>query len=152
MHAELDRSTVITANAQFWEQMVAISVAPLPQSEPLCLEPGHIDAWVTLSGAWNGRVDVKLSGRLAHHAAAALMMQPVETVQPADALDATREIANIIAGVIKPSLPRPSSMAIPEAEVQSSSFHAPGAGGNALVVSFGHAAGKMLVCVSETAT
>jgi hypothetical protein len=40
---------------------------------------------------------------LAYQATAAMMMQPLEAVGEADALDATKEIANIIASTIKSS-------------------------------------------------
>ena len=56
---------------------------------------------------------------LAYQATAAMMMQPLETVAEADALDATKEIANMIAGVIKSSLPRPCTMAVPESTVEA---------------------------------
>jgi hypothetical protein len=38
---------------------------------------------------------------LAYEATAAMLMQPVASVEMADTLDATREIANMIAGIIK---------------------------------------------------
>jgi len=37
-----------------------------------------------------------------------MMMQPLETVAESDALDATKEIANMIAGTIKSALPAPA--------------------------------------------
>jgi hypothetical protein len=59
---------------------------------------------------------------LAYQATAMMMMQPLETVAESDALDATKEIANMIAGTIKSSLPRPCTMTVPESIVETEGF------------------------------
>ena len=51
-----------------------------------------------------------------------MLMQPPETVAEADRLDAIKEIANMIAGVIKSSLPRPCAMSVPEAVLKPEKF------------------------------
>ncbi len=53
---------------------------------------GAVVGSVDLGGVWKGRIEVRLAEGLAYHAtAAAMMMQAVETVGEADALDAAKE-------------------------------------------------------------
>ena len=53
MGIELDESSIIKANFQFWEQMLAMKLEPLPSTVEFCLEAGHVLGRVRLSGAWN---------------------------------------------------------------------------------------------------
>jgi hypothetical protein len=76
-------------------------------------------------------------------------MQQVDSVVEADALDATKEIANMIAGLIKSSLPRPCTMTVPESEVDGEVFHKGSNCDDCLDVSFRHASGAFLVRVLE---
>ena len=86
--------------------MIAMRLEPVPDSEMLCVGPEHLIGSVSLSGMWKGRIEVRLAEGLAQTATAAMLMQSVETITEADALDATREIANMLGGAIKSSLPR----------------------------------------------
>lgn len=149
MRARVDFECVVKANAQFWEQMLAMSLEAMPSAEAFCLRAGHMVGSVRLTGVWKGRIEVRLDGGLAYAATAAMMMQALDTVGEADALDATREIANMIAGTIKSSLPRPCSMTIPEAVMERDRFHAGAAPAESLEVVFQHAAGEMMVRVVE---
>jgi len=149
MQARLDEQGVIKANAQFWEQMLAMKLEALPCAEEPRLGSAHLLGSVTLSGAWTGLIEVRLGSGLAFHATAAMMMQTLESVVEADALDATREIANMIAGTIKSSLPRPCSMSVPESAVEREDFRIPSPSGDALLVSFRHASGDLMVRIFE---
>jgi len=149
MRAQVDQECVIKANSQFWEQMLAMTLNPTLFPEEFCVGAGHIVGSVNLSGVWKGRVEVRMTGRLAYEATAAMMMQPVDSVVEADALDATREIANMIAGTIKSSLPRPCSMAVPESAVQRERFRGLAQAEDSLVVGFRHASGNLVVRVWE---
>ena len=73
-------------------------------------------------GVWKGRIEVRMTQGLAYQATATMMMQPLESVLEFDALDATKEIANIIAGTIKSSLPRPCTMTVPTSAVDRDGF------------------------------
>jgi hypothetical protein len=84
---------------------------------------------------------------LTNTATAAMLMQPVEAVVEADALDATREIANMIAGVIKSSLPRPCVMTVPEVAIKLEQFCGQMRNEHSVAVIFQHAAGTMMVRV-----
>ena len=147
MGIELDESSIIKANFQFWEQMLAMKLEPLPSTVEFCLEAGHVLGRVSLSGAWNGQIEVRMDEGLTHQATAAMLMQPLAEVIDADALDATKEIANMIAGVIKSSLPRPCAMTVPEAETNLEQFCGEMRDEHSVSVVFRHAAGTMMVRV-----
>jgi hypothetical protein len=149
MQAQLDEASLVKANAQFWEQMLDMRLEPVPDSEVFCVGPGHLMGSVSLSGMWKGHIEVRLAGGLAQAATAAMLMQPVDTVTEADALDAIREIANIIGGVIKSSLPRPCAMALPESSVATDGLCTRPCAENALAVALRHAAGVLLLRVWE---
>lgn len=149
MWAQLDEQCVIKANAQFWEQMLAMTLHPLFVAGEFCVGAGHVLGTVALGGVWKGRIEVRMAEGLAYQATAAMMMQPVETVGEADALDATKEIANMIAGVIKSSLPRPCTMTVPESAVEAEGFCHPAQTADSLVVAFRHASGDLMVRVWE---
>jgi chemotaxis protein CheX len=149
--AELDEQSLISANAHFWEQMLAMRLEPVPFSGQFCLEQGHLLASVELSGVWKGRIEVRIDERLACSATAAMLMQPVEDVVHADMLDAIGEIANMVAGAIKSSLPRPTTMTIPVSAVEAAAFCGLHRTEDTLVVGFRHADGDLMVRVWERA-
>jgi len=148
MRAKLDEQSVVKANTQFWEQMLAMNLQTASSSEESCIGMGHMLGSVNLGGVWKGRIEVRMDIRLAYEATAAMMMQAVETVGEADVLDATKEIANMIAGTLKSSLPRPCSMTVPESSIECGGHSGSGAE-DTLVVGFFHAAGALLVRVCE---
>jgi CheY-specific phosphatase CheX len=149
MKALVDEQCVIKANSQFWEQMLAMTLDTLPAPKEFCVGAGHVLGSVNLGGVWKGRIEVRLAEGLAYQATAAMMMQPLETVAEADALDAAKEIANMIAGTVKSSLPRPCTMSVPESAVQAESFCGPAQTEDSLVVAFHHESGDLMVRVWE---
>lgn len=84
MAIELDESSIIKANFQFWDQMLAMKLDPLPCADRFCLESGHALGTVCLSGAWNGQVEIRMEEGLTNTATAAMLMQPVGAVVEAD--------------------------------------------------------------------
>ncbi len=149
MRARLDEQCVIQANAQFWEQMLVMTLDSMLIAEQFCVDAGHILGSVDFSGEWKGRIEVRIARGLAYAATAAMMMQPIDTVVEADALDAVREIANMIAGTIKSSLPRPCTMAVPESAVEAMEFCDMPRTEDSLSVAFRHAAGDLMIRVWE---
>ena len=149
MKAQVDEQCVIKANSQFWEQMLSMSLDTLARPEDFYAGLGHVLGSVNLGGVWKGRIEVRMAGSLAYQATAAMMMQPLETVGEADALDATKEIANMIAGTIKSSLPRPCTMTVPESAVEADDFCNPEPADDSLVVAFRHATGDLMVRIWE---
>lgn len=149
MQAQINEQTVVNASRQFWEQMLSMSVEALPATQQGALAAGHMLGSVALSGVWKGRIEVRMAIGLAYEATAAMMMQAVDSVAEADALDATKEIANMIAGVIKSSLPRPCTMTVPESGVEAEPLRRGSMSEECLDVSFRHASGEFLVRVLE---
>lgn len=150
MKAQLDEQSVIKANAQFWEQMLGIHLEPVPMADIFCVGTRHVLGSVNLSGVWTGRIEVRIDEKLALSATAAMLMQPVETVGQADTLDAIQEIANMTAGVIKSSLPRPCTMTVPVSAFEPDKFCKRQRCPNSLTVGFRHADGDLMVRITET--
>jgi CheY-specific phosphatase CheX len=149
MKALLDEQSLVRANAQFWEQMLAMQVDTMPSATQFCVDAGHLVGYVVMGGAWKGRVEVRMASNLAYEATAAMLMQPLESVGESDALDAAKEIANMIAGTIKSSLPRPCSMSVPGSAVEAAGFCGQARTDDALAVGFHHQAGDMMVYIWE---
>lgn len=149
IQTQLDAGCVIQASHQFWQQMLAMTLEPWLETGDFHADPGHVFGGVSLSGAWRGRIEVRFAGRLAREATAAMLMMPIETVGEEETIDATKEIANIIAGVIKSALPRPCAMTVPEAAIAGASFSGGDALGDSLAVAFRHSSGEMMVRVCE---
>ncbi|MGO8933668.1 MAG: chemotaxis protein CheX [Terracidiphilus sp.] len=151
MLAELDEASLVKANAQFWEPMIAMRLEPVASTEEFCVGPGHLIGSVSLYGLWKGRIEVRMAAGLALAATAAMLMQPAETVTEADTLDATKEIANIIGGVIKSSLPNPCTLNVPESSVAADGMCMRPRTADVLAVAFRHNTGSLLLRVWEEA-
>jgi CheY-specific phosphatase CheX len=149
MKALIDERSVIKANAQFWEQMLAMTLDPVASPEEFSAGAGHLMGCIDLAGAWKGRITVRMTEGLAYEATAAMMMQPRESVGEADVLDASKEIANMIAGTLKSSLPRPCSMSVPESALEAEEFKGRKPAEDTLMVAFRHASGDLMVHVWE---
>jgi len=149
MHVTITVESIHNANAQFWEQMLAMRLEPIDETQLRCIGAEHVMGSCDLSGVWAGSVEVRLSRGLALHATSAMLMQPLEQVQANDTLDAIKEIANMIAGTIKSALPRPCVMTVPFAEVASADFCILPRTPNSVTVFFGHAAGELMIRVWE---
>jgi CheY-specific phosphatase CheX len=155
MQVRVTEENIQRANAQFWEQMLAMQLEPIDlmeisAEEPVlarCIGPEHVMGSCDLAGVWVGRIEVRLSSGLARRATSAMLMQPEESVQPEDTLDATKEIANMIAGTIKSALPRPCTMTVPTAEVESADFCIVPRTPDSVTVFFRHEAGELMVRV-----
>jgi len=140
------------ASAQFWEQMLDMHLEPCNKTwargeDQRCIEPNHVVAHCNLSGVWAGRIEVRLTLGLARQATSAMLMQPLETVEASDTLDATKEIANMIAGTLKSALPRPCSMTVPSAQWESGEFCVLPRTDDTVTVFFHHAAGELMIRV-----
>jgi len=149
MKAHVDEESVIKANAQFWEQMLMMTLAPVVRADQFCVGAGHALGYVDLHGNWKGRIEVRMTGGLAQQATAAMLMMPVESVAEADTLDATKEIANMIAGTIKSSLPRPCSMTVPESAFEPDHYCEAPQKEDSIAVAFRHDSGDLLVRIHE---
>ena len=146
MPVQLQESSIEEASAQFWEQMLSMKLYPM-STHDFYLGSGHLLGSVGLTGAWSGRVEIRMDERLSREATAAMLMQATEDVTEADALDAAKEITNMLAGVIKSSLPRPSAMTVPEARVVNECYCSAMRNLHSVAVAFRHDSGEMIVSV-----
>jgi|HubBroStandDraft_5_1064220.scaffolds.fasta_scaffold40714_2 CheY-specific phosphatase CheX len=160
MHVAVTEESIQKANALFWEQMLAMQLHPIAEtqwdatesaSKVRCIGAEHVLGSCDLSGVWCGRIEVRLSRGLALEATATMLMQPIEQVQAGDTLDATKEIANMIAGTLKSALPRPCTMTVPSAEIEFGNFCIPPRTPDSVTVFFHHASGELMVRVWEYA-
>ncbi|MGA7343928.1 MAG: chemotaxis protein CheX [Terracidiphilus sp.] len=149
MRAHLDEKSVIKASTQFWEQMLEMTLRPVPACGGFCADSRHLLGSVDLAGVWKGRIEVRMTEKLAYRATAAMLMQPLASVAEADTLDATKEIANMIAGAIKSSLPRPCTMAVPASAFETCGYCRCEPAADTLAVAFLHDDGGMMVRVWE---
>ena len=156
MHQSVTEESIEKANAQFWEQMLAMHLAPIDEAGKAapamrCIGSGHVMGCCLLSGVWSGRIEVRLSRGLALAATAAMLMQPEDQVEDADTLDAAKEIANMIAGTLKSALPRPCSMSVPSAEIEDGDCCVLPRTEDSVTVFFAHDSGELMVRVCEAA-
>ena len=154
MHSSVTEDSIAKANGQFWEQMLSMSLTAIAsggwvESPRRCIGTGHVMGSCLLRGTWTGRIEVRLSRGLALAATSAMLMQPIEEVQDADTLDATKEIANMIAGTLKSALPRPCSLSVPNAAIEEEDFCALARTEDSVTVFFAHESGELMVRVWE---
>jgi CheY-specific phosphatase CheX len=160
MHDAITESCIERATTLFWEQMLAMPMqlsateAPLQTQDqgPLfsrCIGENHVFGECRLTGAWQGRIEIRMSMGLAIAATAGMLMQPAELVGDSDLLDAAKEIANMTAGTIKSALPRPCTMTVPIAEIVPADFCALPETLNSIATFFEHANGELVVFVYE---
>jgi CheY-specific phosphatase CheX len=156
MHEAISQASIEKANALFWEQMLAMQLNAVnrncvEETNVRCIGVEHVMGSCDLSGVWSGRIEVRLSRGLALEATAAMLMLPVDQVQAADILDATKEIANMIAGTLKSALPRPCAMTVPSAALETADFCILPRTCDSVTVFFCHPTGELMVRVWEQA-
>ena len=154
MRTHLTPEIVEGANSQFWQQMLGMRLERTGPEEWRGVDDDHASirhmlGCCELSGAWKGRIEVRLSLGLARAATAAMLMQAPEDVLAEDMLDATKEIANMIAGTIKSALPRPCSMSVPYSAIEDREVNVLTCATGSPSVFFHHESGKLLVRVCE---
>lgn len=151
MANELDEESIIKASSQFWEQMLCMRLAPVAAEHSAHVSRGDVVGSVTLSGAWNGSIEIIMNAGLATTATAAMLMQAAAEVTEADKLDAAKEIANMIAGTIKSALPRPCHMTVPCSGLHPAECGAPCAPHGLLEVALAHDSGCLWIRVLRRA-
>ncbi len=99
--------------------MLAAEAWPDPDGAAGAIYP--VMGVVFFAGAWKGAVQVEFEAKLAHHITAHLMAVPLPRQVDSDVRDAIGEVANMIAGNLKSTLPPETVMSMP-AVVDGSSF------------------------------
>ena len=82
-----------------------LDATELRRSADLEPQPLMVRANIALNGDWKGQVVVYVSPELAKEMAAAMMHSDVAAMGKAESFDAVGEIANMIAGNLRPLLP-----------------------------------------------
>ncbi|MFN3713484.1 MAG: chemotaxis protein CheX [Alcanivoracaceae bacterium] len=75
--------------------------------------PAASGALVSISGAWQGVVEVRVTGTMGRRIAALMFRCATQEVDDDKLRDALDEVANIIGGNVKALLPSPSQLSIP---------------------------------------
>ncbi|MBX7190733.1 MAG: chemotaxis protein CheX [Sandaracinaceae bacterium] len=89
------------------EPRPATSPPPPPSDDDLV-------AWVTISGAWTGKVAVRLSPALATRLAREIMEVDPHSTDDLEVRDVAGEVANMIGGNLKALLPEPCRLSLPK--------------------------------------
>ncbi len=90
---------------------------PVGPPDPDAVIRGDVCASVSISGAWHGHLVVSCSSVAARYAAAALLMMDIADVTPDDITDALGELANVVGGNVKSTLPSVCTMSLPHVVV-----------------------------------
>lgn len=74
---------------------------------------GSLETAVRIEGAWSGEVALSMSDSTALALAAAMLSTPEDRLSTSDAEDVAAELANMIGGNLKATLPSPSRLSVP---------------------------------------
>jgi chemotaxis protein CheX len=121
--------------------VLGLDAIPEDDASAPASDDGLLAGAVQISGAFEGTVTVACSPALAEHAAAILFDVPDGAATDSDTRDALSELINITGGNLKPLVPGPSKLSLPE--ILASSAAATAAAGKLL--------GKVrFACMGET--
>jgi chemotaxis protein CheX len=91
------------------------SAAVIPTGAPVPEGSARVSAWVSIVGAWNGRVEVRVSPALALRLVREVMQLEADSPDSPDVADIVGELANMIGGNLKGLLPPDCRMSVPHA-------------------------------------
>jgi hypothetical protein len=109
----IDDATVQAIAEEAWTALVGEDelLRPLPGELPADV----VSAWVDVVGPWTGSVVLTTGAQTAADLTRALLGEAApELVEHEDVADAYGEIANVVGGNVKASLPGPSALSLPE--------------------------------------
>lgn len=113
-----------------FDTVLGLDAVPADGPPPPSTGPAMLAGAVRITGAFDGAVTVSCSSQLARHAAAILFDVPDGTATESDTRDALSELVNITGGNLKPLVPGPSTLSLPE--VADGATHAALAGSRLL--------------------
>lgn len=97
-----------------FDTVLGLEAVPADDAAPAADDPGMLAGAVHISGAFEGTVTVSCTTALAVHAAAILFDVPDGAATESDTRDALSELVNITGGNLKPLVPGPSRLSLPE--------------------------------------
>ena len=97
-----------------FDTVLGLEAVPAEGAAPPVDAPGMLAGAVQISGAFEGTVTVSCTTALAVHAAAILFDVPDGAATESDTRDALSELVNITGGNLKPLVPGPSKLSLPQ--------------------------------------
>lgn len=97
-----------------FDTVLGLEAVPTDGTPPLPAGAAMLAGAVRITGAFDGAVTVSCSPQLASHAAAILFDVPDGAATETDTRDALSELVNITGGNLKPLVPGPSTLSLPE--------------------------------------
>jgi len=94
--------------------VLGLDAEPVDRDGPAAGDAGMLSGVVRITGAFDGTVTVSCTPALASHATAILFAVPDGTASESDTRDALSELVNITGGNLKPLVPGPSRLSLPE--------------------------------------
>jgi hypothetical protein len=108
----IDGATIESIAAEAWISLVGEDevLVPLPGELPHDI----VSSWVDVVGPWTGTVVLTTGRRTAEELCRALLAESApEVLEDEDVADAFGEIANVVGGSVKATLPGPSALSLP---------------------------------------
>jgi chemotaxis protein CheX len=95
------------------EVLASLGVLSDPAWDPV---EGEIDTvgTVSVSGAWNGTIQIELPTGVDRVMAAAMFQMEDDEVGDEEIVDSVGELANMIGGMVKSMMPEPSRLSLPQ--------------------------------------
>lgn len=111
----VDQNQIVELTRNVWMSMLGMELMEIENSRfELTRQDGRfLSACVQITGAWTGAVRLDCTQGFAEHTAAAFLGTDRSSVAREHVLDALGEAANMVAGSIKPLLPRPCHISLP---------------------------------------
>jgi chemotaxis protein CheX len=108
-----DEATILSIAEEAWISLVGEEevLVPLPGDLPVDI----VSSWVDVVGPWTGSVVLTTGRSTAEDLSRALLREHApEVLDDEDIADAFGEIANVVGGSVKASLPGPSGLSLPQ--------------------------------------
>jgi chemotaxis protein CheX len=116
---------------QVWDSFLGDGLSitgTVPNPGPPAVQTsGHVQASVSVVGAWNGFVTITADLDAARNIAGAMFAMAAEDVQDAEISDAVGELVNIVGGNLKAIVTEPSQISLPQVVVDARSVVTPAA-------------------------
>ncbi|MEX2291028.1 MAG: chemotaxis protein CheX [Mycobacteriales bacterium] len=114
----LSSDDLITITQDVWSSFLDLDLGSVPV-ESAALAGPVLTAVVSISGAWEGSLQLDCPQGHAVAAAATMFSAEIGTVTHEQACDALGELANVVTGNVKSLLPAPSALSIPSVRTTS---------------------------------
>ena len=117
---QFGKSEVVGIVEEIWTLMLGLPIQS--SNTAICtgdcgcakkISAGSLSACIQITGAWTGAVRIDCTESLARRAAAAFLGTRSDEVAHEQVLDALGVVTNMVAGGIKPMLPKPCQISLP---------------------------------------